>query len=176
MSANAILLQSTLAALLSIAIVPDAQAQAMSQMPMSMPMGKASAHHDDHGTFIFGEPAMATATTRTINVTMKDLNFEPATLSVHKGEIIHFVITNTSAIDHEFVLGDSATQMEHRGEMVAMVNSGQSMMHDDPNGVSVAANKTSTLTWKFTRSGAFEYDCNIPGHYEQGMKGVISVR
>ncbi len=176
MSTNAILRQSTLAALVIVGIVPNARAQAISQMPMSMAMPQASAHHDDHETLTFGAPAIANAAARTITVTMKDLNFEPAALSVHKGEIIHFVITNTSAIDHEFVLGDSATQKEHRDEMVAMANSGQSMEHDDPNAVSVAANKTATLTWKFTRIGVVEYNCNIPGHYEQGMQGVISVR
>jgi uncharacterized cupredoxin-like copper-binding protein len=32
------------------------------------------------------------------------------------------------------------------------------------------------LIWKFTRAGNFEFDCNVPGHYEAGMRGVIEVR
>jgi uncharacterized cupredoxin-like copper-binding protein len=48
--------------------------------------------------------------------------------------------------------------------------------HDHPNAVMVKPGRTRELVWRFTRAGAFEYGCNVPGHYESGMKGTIAVR
>ena len=50
------------------------------------------------------------------------------------------------------------------------------MTHDDPNGITVKPGQTQDLTWTFGRAQQLEFDCNIPGHYESGMKGTIIVR
>jgi uncharacterized cupredoxin-like copper-binding protein len=49
------------------------------------------------------------------------------------------------------------------------------MTHDDPNAIAVKPAETHELVWKFSRAGQVQYDCNIPGHYEMGMKGTITV-
>jgi uncharacterized cupredoxin-like copper-binding protein len=85
------------------------------------------------------------------------------------------VITNTSSVDHEFTLGDAATEAEHRQEMLDMMARGEGMEHDDPNAITVKAGQSRELTWKFGQGGQVEYDCNIPGHYESGMSGIITV-
>ena len=40
-------------------------------------------------------------------------------------------------------------------------------------GVWVEPGKTATFVWTFNRTPDLEFACNIPGHYEDGMKGAI---
>ena len=126
--------------------------------------------------FVFGEPAKSGKVARTARIIMTDGSFEPGSLEVKVGETIRFVVTNKGEIDHDFTIGDAATQTAHRAEMVEMAEKG-SEMHtaDDPNAIFVKAGRTGTLIWKFTHAGSFEFDCNVPGHYEAGMTGVLSV-
>jgi len=141
----------------------------------TMPMGGTTGHH--HATTTqFGAPAAASEATRIVKITMLDMGFDPSELRVRPGEIVRFVITNTSTVDHEFTLGDAATEAEHRREMSEMTAHGHGMEHDDPNAITVKAGETRELTWKFGAGGVVEYDCNIPGHYEAGMHGVITVQ
>jgi len=49
------------------------------------------------------------------------------------------------------------------------------MKHDDPNSVLVEPGKTAELTWTFSKAGALEFACNIPGHYQAGMVGKLTV-
>ena len=126
--------------------------------------------------FTFGEPVEADKADRTVTIVMTDNRFQPDKLEVKLGETIRFVLTSTSALDHDFTLGDAATQKAHRAEMAEMAQMGGEMHHaDDPNAVFVKAGQTGELTWKFTRAGRFEFDCNVLGHYEAGMAGTISV-
>ena len=50
------------------------------------------------------------------------------------------------------------------------------MEHDDPNAKDVLPMKNGEMLWKFTKTGTFEYACLIPGHYEAGMHGTITVK
>jgi len=149
---------------------PDAMA------PMEM---GGSAHHDDHSDtvhFDFGAPAPADKAARTVKIIMADVTFEPASVVVRSGETVRFVVTNTSSVDHEFTLGDAPTEAAHRKEMADMMARGEDMAHDDPNAITVKPGQTRDLTWTFGRAERLEFDCNIPGHYESGMKGTIIVR
>ena len=47
--------------------------------------------------------------------------------------------------------------------------------HGHPNAIFVKPGASKTLIWTFTKSGVYEFACNIPGHYEAGMKGTIVV-
>lgn len=126
--------------------------------------------------FRFGEPGKAAKVDRTVKVTMREMSFKPTSLKVKVGETIRFIVTNTSEIDHDFTIGDIAAQTEHREEMAKAAETGGEMEHgDDPNAITVKAGQSGELIWRFTRVGSLEFDCNIPGHYEAGMKGVIAV-
>lgn len=143
----------------------------------------ASAHQDVSGmspsvplTYSFGEPGDFAEVTRKVIITLRDMSFEPSELTVKKGESIRFVITNTSAIDHDFTLGDEATQIEHRKEMAAMTDMSAAHHHrHHAYAMLVPAGETRVLIWTFSRPGEFEYDCNMPGHFEAGMRGRIKV-
>jgi uncharacterized cupredoxin-like copper-binding protein len=106
-----------------------------------------------------------------IEVTLTDaLKIEPATMSVPAGVPVTFVVTNSGATEHEFYLGDEAAQAEHEQEMQA-----GGMMHDDPNGISLAAGETKELTHTFNEAGETLAGCHVAGHYPGGMKATITV-
>jgi uncharacterized cupredoxin-like copper-binding protein len=39
----------------------------------------------------------------------------------------------------------------------------------------VEPGKTAELTWTFSKATRLEFACNIPGHYQAGMKGDLTV-
>lgn len=149
--------------------------------------------HHGHGAVI-GEPAEASAATRTIEVELGDNFYDPEAIQVEAGETVRFVLKNTGEFLHEFNVGTAAMHMEHQKEMAAMMESGMltptgintdmskmdhskmadmPMKHDDPNSVLVEPGETKEFVWKFPRTAELEFACNIPGHYESGMVGNI---
>lgn len=126
--------------------------------------------------FSFGEPGKSAKADRIVNITMGDMSFTPASIDVTAGETIRFIVVNKSEIEHDFTIGDVETQTVHRVEMAEAMAKDEMEHGDDPNAILVNAGQQRDLIWKFTRGGSFEFDCNIPGHYEAGMKGVITVR
>jgi uncharacterized cupredoxin-like copper-binding protein len=130
--------------------------------------------HGAAPVYAFGEPGKAAKVDRTIAITMHDLSFEPSNVAVKKGETIRFVVVNASSIDHDFTVGDQKTEVEHRAEMAKMI--GMGMTHgDEANAIMLKSGQRKELLWKFSKSGKFEFDCNIPGHAESGMTGTIDV-
>ena len=128
--------------------------------------------HDDHVATTYGEPGKAAEVSRTIEVQAGDnMRYTPAAITVKRGETIKFVVKNTGRLPHELVLGNAQSLKEHAEVMRKYPD----MEHDDPNMAKVAPGGTSTLIWKFTQSGAVEFACLMPGHYEAGMKGHIQV-
>ncbi len=49
------------------------------------------------------------------------------------------------------------------------------MEHDDPDEVRLMPGATGEIIWTFTNGGGFEFACRVPGHYESGMHGDLSV-
>ena len=103
---------------------------------------------------------------------MSEMAYAPARIEVKRGEQIRFVIRNTGADDHEFLLATTEENLKHAK---AMMENPQ-MEHDEPNGVRLAPKKSAEILWKFTHAGTFEYACLIPGHREAGMVGQILVK
>jgi uncharacterized cupredoxin-like copper-binding protein len=128
------------------------------------------------GSFWFGAPGKATDVDRTIRVNANDISFDPPALQVKAGETVRFVVTNASDVDHEFTLGDTKTQEEHRTEMAAMADVAAGRAHGDSNAVFIKGGETREIIWRFAKVGQIEFACNVPGHYESGMKGTIAIR
>ncbi len=144
-----------------------------------------------HG-YAFGHPAAADKATRSVEVTLQDIAFAPKSLDVKAGETVRFVLVNKGQLLHEFNLGDAAMHAEHQKEMLQMLASGMltstsmtkmdhaamghgAMKHDDPNSVLVEPGKTAELTWTFAKTTGLEFACNLPGHYQAGMVGQLTV-
>jgi uncharacterized cupredoxin-like copper-binding protein len=132
--------------------------------------------HENHGHFSAGEPGDPKKPARTIKVVMrgerKKMAFEPARITVRKGEQIRFVLENADIDDHEFVL---ATVDENR-KHAELMKKFPDMEHDDPNAKRLAPAAHGEILWKFTKAGTFEFACLIPGHREAGMLGKVAVK
>jgi uncharacterized cupredoxin-like copper-binding protein len=129
-------------------------------------------------SYAFGHPASANAATRTVDVTLGDMYFEPKALEVKAGETVRFVLHNKGQVQHEFSLGDAAMHARHQKEMLehaAMGHSMAGMQHDDLNTVMVAPGQSAELTWAFSKATGLEFACNVPGHYQAGMVGQLTV-
>ncbi|MBA2401425.1 MAG: cupredoxin family protein [Bradyrhizobium sp.] len=125
-----------------------------------------------HETYSAGEPGNASKPSRTIEVTMSEMEFTPSRIQVKRGEQIRFVIRNAGTEDHEFLLASTEDNLKHAEAM----KKNPKMEHDDPNGVRLAPKKSAEILWKFTKAGTFEYSCLIPNHREYGMTGRIAVK
>ncbi len=140
--------------------------------PKHQPNPKMSVEPGGHGEAL-GRPGDPKAATRTVEVTMNDeMRFLPDRVTVKKGETVRFVVANKGATKHEMVLGTADELAKHAELMLKFPN----MEHDDPNAVAVEPGKTGTLVWRFENAGTFEFACLVPGHFEAGMKGTLTVR
>lgn len=136
--------------------------------------GTHSGGHDD--MMAVGKPGKASEAGRTIEVIMKETDdgemvFEPKSITVEKDETIRFVVVNKGELEHEFVLDNHEGVMKHKGAMERMPE----MEHDDPNSVRLDPGMDGEVIWTFSNAGPFEFACLIPGHYDSGMKGMLTV-
>jgi uncharacterized cupredoxin-like copper-binding protein len=133
--------------------------------------------HGGHGSFVGGQPGKASEVDRTIKIKADDVHFDPKTLKVATGETIRFVITNVGKIDHDFTLGTPEVQQAHQKEMAKMMQGGgmNHAAHDDANAVMLKPGETKELIWTFAGADNFEFGCNVPGHYQAGMKGHVEI-
>lgn len=127
----------------------------------------------------FGAPAKASQATRTVEVKLKDIAFEPASLQVKAGETVRFVLVNEGSLPHEFNLGSKAMHVEHQKEMIAMqgkifTGHADHGRHAD-NTVLLQPGQRGELTWTFSGSVPIEFACNVPGHYQAGMVGPLTI-
>jgi len=93
--------------------------------------------------------AVVTGPTTNVAVSATEFKFDLSQQSVPVGTVI-FTITNNGQIPHDFSI---------MGKTSDLIGSGQS----------------TTLTVTFTKPGAYPYLCQVPGHAEEGMKGVLTV-
>ena len=126
----------------------------------------------NHATYSAGEPGKANKPSRTIEVTMSEMEFNPSRIEVKRGEQIRFIVRNAGTEDHEFLLASTEDNLKHGDAM----KKNPRMAHDDPNGVRLAPKKSAEILWKFTKTGTFEFACLIPDHREYGMTGRVTVK
>jgi uncharacterized cupredoxin-like copper-binding protein len=119
-----------------------------------------------------GEPASPAKAQKTVNVTMSDtMRFDPAEITVKRGEVVRFVGANAGKLPHEMVLGTKKDLEEHAKHMREHPH----MEHHDSNALHLAPGQSGELVWRFTRAGTFYYGCLQPGHFEAGMVGKVVV-
>ena len=129
-------------------------------------------HSHEHAEMKYsvGNPGKG-APDRVISVSMQDsmrFEFSPELGTLKDGETIEFRVRNDGQIQHEFSIGNSEDQVKHAIMMQKMPD----MKHNDPNTVSLAPGESTILTWKFMGKDTVVFACNIPGHFEAGMKHI----
>jgi uncharacterized cupredoxin-like copper-binding protein len=121
----------------------------------------------------FGREGDPKKVTRTIKVDMNDkMRFDPAALTVKRGETVRFEVKNSGKTMHEMVLGTMKELKEH----AELMRKHPGMEHDEPYMAHVAPGKVERIVWQFTTPGDFYYGCLVAGHFEAGMMGKITVR
>nr|WP_315184486.1 cupredoxin family protein [uncultured Albidiferax sp.] len=114
----------------------------------------------------------AKAAKRTVQISMLDsMRFSPDNITAKLGETIRFTMKNPGALGHELVIGTQAALDEHAALMVKFPG----MEHDEPYMAHVGAGHSGSIVWTFNRPGSFAFACLIPGHYQAGMVGKITV-
>ena len=137
-----------------------------------------SMDHGDHGGQVLGEAASADAATRTIEIVMLETEdgrmiFEPGAIDVDEGETVRFAIVNQGQLEHELVFNTTMEIAAHKAEMMA---ADHVHTHDSDNALTLQPGESGELAWTFTSAGVFEFACLIPGHYDAGMFGPLTVR
>ncbi len=89
-----------------------------------------------------------------VGVVLREFEFEPRPLKVKAGKV-RFFLMNRGSVDHDFMIPDVMSAMEHEQDMV---KPGQS--------------RTVEVELK---PGTYEAICTVPGHKESGMKVTIEV-
>jgi uncharacterized cupredoxin-like copper-binding protein len=128
--------------------------------------GCGGGSHDSHSSS--GKPA------RTVNVVMKDIAYDPSTVTVKAGETVRFVFHNEGQIRHDAFIGDEAAQADHEKEMREAGSDGKDGHHGD-DAITVDPGDTGTLTHTFKAGEALIIGCHEVGHYAAGMKITVTV-
>jgi uncharacterized cupredoxin-like copper-binding protein len=129
-------------------------------------------HAGGHDESAIGKAGVASKVNRTVTVDMADtMRYTPSDIRVKKGETIRFVVKNSGKVKHELSLGTQKELLEH----LELMKKFPDMEHDEPSKVTVAPGAQGEIIWQFTKAGAVNFACLMPGHYEAGMKGQVKV-
>ena len=189
-----IVCRSLLAAVLTLTLSASTGALAAGKHRGGHGHGEASGGHGHGGGTNIGTPGKTSDVSRTVRVMLTDNRFSPENIKVKKGETVRFILENKGEFVHEFNIGTAKMHMAHQKEMMLMVEhgvlepdkinyaqmkmdmgGGKTMEHNDPNSKLLEPKKSNEIIWKFTSNATLEFACNIPGHYESGMVGKISI-
>ena len=127
-----------------------------------------------------GDTSAADGPTKTVEVEMVDIAYEPETIKVAKGETVRFVFANSGKIRHEAYVGTEQEQAEHAEEMKEAGeesdgHDGHGGAETDDTKVTVEPGETGELETAFGEAGTYEIGCHEPGHYDAGMKITVEV-
>lgn len=97
-------------------------------------------------------PEVPTGTVKEFTVSGSNFKFEPAILTVNKGDTVKITFKNTGGI-HDFRIDD----LEVETEII--------------NGVG-----EDSVEFVADRTGTFEYYCSVGNHKQMGMKGTLTIQ
>jgi len=130
-----------------------------------------------------GVPGKAAEVTRSVTIIATDSEFNPKAVAVKAGETVRFIVRNDGKLVHELTIGTPAVQAEHQSEMLGFAVSGalgadrfdhaKLGNHSHGNNVLLEPGQSGEIIWKFDTATDLEFGCNVPGHYEAGMKGTF---
>lgn len=113
---------------------------------------------------------------RQVEIDAAEMAFDPNSIDITAGETVEFVITNSGALAHEFVVTNQEEIDEH---LEAGHDEGHEEGEDSEDGhdetpveVEVEPGETETLIVTFDETDhQARFACLIEGHYEAGMHG-----
>jgi uncharacterized cupredoxin-like copper-binding protein len=138
----------------------------------------------------------ASASADTIDIAMNDFAYEPDTLTIPAGHTVTLAFTNTGAVEHYFVVGDTIANDNDSFEQnlftgVSIEKSKQTEGHDEEHEEEEGGHEnvfelppggsgTMTFTLPPEKAGTYSIACfettGNQKHYEMGMEGTLRVR
>ncbi len=88
-----------------------------------------------------------------VTINMTDFKFDPATINAKAGETVNVTVVNKGSTTHTFALKDAGNFK-----------------------LSADAGKTATGSFTAPAAGTYNFDCDVPGHADQGMVGKLVVQ
>ena len=153
--------------LVAAALAIPGIAMAHTDKPHDQKAGPVKKEQKDWGIAGDAKPGI-----RTVEFRMNDnMRFTPDKLEIKQGETVKFVLRNSGAVMHEFVLGTKKELEAHAALMVKF----PTMEHSEPYMAHVPPGKTGEIVWTFNRAGDFDFACLIAGHYSAGLVGKVKV-
>ncbi len=150
-------------ALLALAVIPAALAAGCG--------GSSSDTATSTAAKPAAKPAGITAKDGKVTVASTEYAFEPATINAAAGKVA-ITLDNKGSVPHELVVLKTSAAPDS-----LKVSSDQRVSEKTSVGevaeIEGGAKKTSTLDLK---PGRYLYVCNIPTHYKDGMRGVLTVK
>ena len=120
---------------------------------------------------------------RSLDIRMGDnMRFTPDSLQVSAGETVRLVVRNEGRLPHELVLGSDADIRAHAQAMKEghAHNHGSGSPHGGGAGSAMALEvppgQSRDWVLRFTQAGQWQMACLVPGHYEAGMRGALTVK
>jgi len=121
----------------------------------------------------FGREGNPARVTRTLRIDMADtMRFNPAAITVRRGETVRLIASNKGQVLHELVLGTPQALQQH----AELMKQHPGMEHDEPHMVHVKPGRRGEIVWQFHQAGEFQFACLLPGHFEAGMVGTVTVK
>ncbi len=112
---------------------------------------------------------------RRVEVNASEMAFDPASIDITPGETVEFVITNSGALAHEFVVTNQEEIDEHLEGGHEEHDEGEEGPEEAALEVEIEPGETETLVVTFDETDHMaRFVCLIEGHYESGMAGDFS--
>ncbi|MDP2327372.1 MAG: cupredoxin domain-containing protein [Dehalococcoidia bacterium] len=110
-----------------------------------------------------GEPSVR------LDVTMRDIAFEPATLEGRAREVIEIALKNTGSLAHDFTVKEIAAEVA--------VTQPASRARNTDTGIHVHLDgrTESVMQLRVATPGTYEFYCSVSGHRPAGMAGTLVV-
>ena len=105
-----------------------------------------------------------------LRFTTTEFAFAPMTATAKAGKLT-LTLVNDGKVPHELVLLKTKEKADSLKVKTGRVSEAASV--GEVSETAAGATKSTTLTLK---PGAYVFVCNIPGHYQDGMRGTLTVR
>lgn len=109
----------------------------------------------------------ASGPTAEISADMTDLMFTPANFEVPAGAEVTLKLSNNGAVEHNFVILKQGAEFTTGADIKP-----EDIIID----AKLAAGESGDFTFKIDEAGEYKVVCNVPGHFEAGMVGTLTVK
>jgi uncharacterized cupredoxin-like copper-binding protein len=121
----------------------------------------------------FGREGDPRKVTQVIKLSMGDeMRFLPAEVVVKRGVTVRFQLHNAGKSLHEMVLG-TPDELKAHAELMKKF---PEMEHSEAHMAHVKPGANGEIIWQFTKAGTYQFACLMPGHFEAGMVGQVTVK